>query len=90
MSNKERYLGLILDRRIFWNDHVESKVKVAKQYSKKLLCAGRTTLCLKPFTLRNLHKANIESTILLAIPTWLSALNKNIIRKSYYLSKGFL
>jgi len=59
-----------------------------------LLCAARTTWGLKPFALRKLQKAAIESTIL-----WLLALNKKkIVKKlvsvlrisTVLISKAFL
>ena len=53
----------------------------------------------KPFTLRKLYKAAIKSTILYAIPVWLSTLNKKkLVKKLVYdkrismilISKAFL
>ena len=82
VKEKVKYLGVILDRKLLWTDHVVSRINSAKQYSTRLLCAAKTTWGLKPFALRKLYKSVVESTILYAVPVWIAALKKkHILRK---------
>ena len=79
IQQKVRYLGIILDRKLLWTDHVSSRVTAAKQYSTRLLCAAKMTWGLKPQALRKLYKSVIESTVLYGVSVWFSALRKKNI-----------
>ena len=81
IKEKVRYLGVILDRKLSWSEHVTTRVNAAKQYSLRLMSAAKTTWGLKPLALRNLYKGVIESTILYAAPVWVVAVKKKIYSK---------
>ena len=78
IKEKVRYLGVILDRKLSWSEHVT--LNAAKQYSLRLMSAAKTTWGLKPLALRNLYKGVIESTILYAAPVWVVAAKKNLFK----------
>ena len=80
VKDKVRYLGVILDRKLLWTEHVTCRINEAKKYSSRLLSAARMTWGLKPFALRKLYKSVIESTILYAAPVWIGALRKKNIQ----------
>ena len=79
LKNKVKYLGVILDRKSLWTDHVRHKINSAKQYSARLLTVAKSTWNLNPHALRMLYKSVIESHILYACPIWIFALRKKNI-----------
>ncbi|KAK2722972.1 hypothetical protein QYM36_003236 [Artemia franciscana] len=81
-KEKVRYLGVILDRKMSWSEHVTTRVNAAKQYSLRLMSAAKTTWSLKPLALRKLYKDVIESTILYAVPVWVVAAKKKFIQNA--------
>ncbi|KAK2701860.1 hypothetical protein QYM36_019500 [Artemia franciscana] len=98
IKEKVRYLGVILDRKLSWSEHVTTRVNAAKQYSLRLMSAAKTTWGLKPLAFRNLYKGVIESTILYAAPVWVVAVKKKFIQNALRsvqrmsmiaISKGF-
>ena len=68
VKEKVIYLGVLLDRKLLWTDHVVSRINAAKQYLTRLVCAAKTAWGLKPFALRKLYKSVVESTNLYAVP----------------------
>ena len=99
IKEKVRYLGVILDRKLSWSEHVTTRVNAAKQYSFRLMSAAKTTWGLKPLALRKLYKGVIEGTILYIAPVWVVAVKKKIIQNALRsvqsmsmiaISKGFV
>ena len=74
-------MGVILDRKLLWIDHVRHKINSAKQYSARLLTVVKSTWNLNPHALRMLYRSVIESHILYACPIWISALRKKNIQR---------
>ncbi|KAK2705487.1 hypothetical protein QYM36_015768 [Artemia franciscana] len=98
IKEKVRCLGVIVDRKLSWSEHVTTRVNAAKQYSLRLISAAKTTWGLKPLAVRNLYKGVIESTILYAMPVWVVAVKKKCIQNALRsvqrmsmiaISKGF-
>ncbi|KAK2727662.1 hypothetical protein QYM36_008223 [Artemia franciscana] len=79
IKEKAKYLGVTLDRKLLWTEHIRNRINSAKQYSTKLMCAAKCTWGLKPRALKNMYLSVIESTILYAVPVWIAALNKKYI-----------
>ncbi|KAK2716007.1 hypothetical protein QYM36_010541 [Artemia franciscana] len=82
IKEKVGYLGVILDRKLSWSEHVTTRVNAAKQYSLRLMSAAKPTWGLKPLPSRELYKGVIESTILYAAPVWVVAIKKKIIQNA--------
>ena len=39
IKEKAKYLGVTLDRKLSWTEHIRNRINSAKQYSTKLMCS---------------------------------------------------
>ena len=46
IKEKAKYLGVTLDRKLSWREHIRNRINSAKQYSTKLMCAAKCTWAL--------------------------------------------
>ena len=76
IRNTTKFLGVTLDSKLSWNEHIEQKCKKAK--SILMLCRRAIGPCwgFTPMTMRWIYTAVVRPTITYAAMTWINGLYK--------------
>ena len=91
-----KFLGVTIDNKPTWNEHIKSKCKKAKSL---LMMCKRTvgpTWGLTPATMKWVYRTMVRSTLLYAATIWVNAINtdknlrqlKNVQRLSHIMTTG--
>ncbi|KAL0809899.1 hypothetical protein ABMA28_011376 [Loxostege sticticalis] len=81
MLNKIKILGLTIDHKLTFNDHIATQTRKALDIYKQIARAAKVTWGLHPEIIRLIYNATIEPIIMYAAPAWAPAANKIGVRK---------
>ena len=80
-SDSVRYLGLILDRRLFWNLHMLDKLKKGKAFLMKISNVAREMWGPNPYLLRWAYTCVVRPMVIFGCMIWAPALARGYIDK---------
>ncbi|KAL0817996.1 hypothetical protein ABMA28_008538 [Loxostege sticticalis] len=81
MLNKIKILGLTIDHKLTFNDHIATQTRKALDIYKQIARAAKVTWGLHPEIIRLIYNATIEPIIMYAAPAWAPAAEKIGVRK---------
>nr|XP_037877477.1 uncharacterized protein LOC119631031 [Bombyx mori] len=91
MSDEIKILGLIIDKKLTFNNHVKTATNKAIQIYKQVARAARVSWGLHPDVIRVIYTAVVEPIILYAASAWAPAAERVSVRKSLgVVQRGFV
>ncbi|KAL0811622.1 hypothetical protein ABMA28_009992 [Loxostege sticticalis] len=81
MLNKIKVLGLTIDDKLTFNDHIALQTRKALDIYKQIARAAKVTWGLHPEIIRLIYNATIEPIVMYAAPAWAPAAEKIGVRK---------
>lgn len=76
LQQSAKYLGIIMDRRLNWNEHLKSQAAVCKSQLVRIGNAVSTKWGLSFSSVRTIYEQAIEPKLLYGAVVWVEALNK--------------
>jgi ribonuclease HI len=89
-SEETRYLGVIMDRRLTWRPHIQSKIVNAKKLLFKMRNALGVTWGLDPHLIRWIYTGIVRPAISYGALVWAHAINRTWQREQFKTLHGTL
>ena len=80
-SESARYLGIIMDRRLFWNLHMQDKIKKGKAFLMKIANVARELWGPSPYLMRWAYTCVVRPMVIYGCMVWAPSLVRHYIDK---------